>query len=36
MNESEIKSFLLKGTYTVKLGTINKEGTLHITPLWFI
>ena len=36
MNKDEIKEFLMEGTYTAKLGTINKDGSLHITPIWFI
>ena len=26
----------MRGTYTAKLGTINKDGSPHITPIWFI
>ena len=36
MNQNEIKEFLMRGTYTAKLGTINKDGFPHITPIWFI
>ena len=36
MNQNEIKEFLMRGTYTAKLGTINKDGSPHITPIWFI
>ena len=36
MNPNEIKEFLMRGTYTAKLGTINKDGSPHITPIWFI
>ena len=36
MNKDEIKEPLKRGTCTAKLGTINKGGSLHITPIWFI
>jgi PPOX class probable F420-dependent enzyme len=36
MNQNEINEFLKRGTYTGKLGTINKDGSPHITPIWFI
>ena len=26
----------MKGTFTGKLGTINKDGSSHITPIWYI
>jgi PPOX class probable F420-dependent enzyme len=35
MTKAEIRSFLLQGTFTGKLGTINKNGTPHIVPIWF-
>lgn len=35
MSKDEIKSFLLKGTLTGKLGTINKNGTPHVVPIWY-
>lgn len=35
MTNDEIKDFLLKGTYTGKLGTINKDGTPHVVPIWY-
>ncbi len=35
MTKDEIRSFLLQGTCTGKLGTINKNGTPHIVPIWF-
>ena len=35
MTKQEIKSFLLQGTFTGKLGTINKNGTPHVVPIWF-
>ena len=36
MNSDEIIEFLNKDTFTGKVGTINKDGTTHITPIWYI
>ena len=35
MSKDEIRNFLLQGTFTGKLGTINKNGTPHVVPIWF-
>jgi len=35
MTEDEIRNFLLKDTFTGKLGTINKNGTPHVVPIWY-
>jgi len=35
MSRDEIKDFLLQGTFTGKLGTINKDGTPHVVPIWY-
>ncbi|HEY6949529.1 MAG TPA: PPOX class F420-dependent oxidoreductase [Nitrososphaeraceae archaeon] len=35
MTKDEIKNFLLHGTFTGKLGTINKDGTPHVVPIWY-
>ena len=35
MTRGEIRNFLLQGTFTGKLGTINKNGSPHIVPIWF-
>ena len=35
MTKEEIRSFLLQGTFTGKLGTINNNGTPHIVPIWY-
>ena len=35
MMNDEIRDFLLRGTYTGKLGTINKNGTPHVVPIWY-
>ena len=36
MTKDEIKNFLLHGTFTGKLGTINKDGTPHVVPIWYM
>ena len=35
MTKDEIRSFLLQGTFTGKLGTINKNGPPHVVPIWY-
>lgn len=35
MTKDEIRNFLLQGTFTGKLGTINKNETPHVVPIWF-
>jgi PPOX class probable F420-dependent enzyme len=35
MSKDEIKDFLLQRTFTGKLGTINKDGTPHVVPIWY-
>jgi PPOX class probable F420-dependent enzyme len=35
MTKDEIRNFLLQGTFTGKLGTINKEGRPHVVPIWY-
>jgi PPOX class probable F420-dependent enzyme len=35
MTKDEIRSFLLQGTFTGKFGTINKNGTPHVVPIWY-
>ena len=35
MTKDEIKNFILQGTFTGKLGTINKDGTPHVLPIWY-
>jgi PPOX class probable F420-dependent enzyme len=36
MTDSEIRNFLMKGTFTGKLATTRKNGLPHIAPIWFI
>lgn len=35
MTKDEIRNFLLQGTLTGKLGTISKDGTPHVVPIWY-
>lgn len=35
MSNREIKGFLKKGTFTGKLGTVDKHGNPHVVPVWF-
>ena len=35
MTKDQIRNFLLTGTFTGKLGTINKNGTPHVVPIWY-
>ena len=35
ISKDEIRNFLLQGTFTGKLVTINKNGTPHVVPIWF-
>ena len=36
MNHSEVLEFLMEGTYTGKVSTINKDGSPHVAPIWYI
>jgi PPOX class probable F420-dependent enzyme len=36
MSQKEIKRFLMQGTFTGKLATVNKDGSSHIVPIWFV
>src|SRR5919112_5420994 len=36
MNHEEILEFLMNGTFTGKVSTINKDGSSHITPIWYL
>jgi PPOX class probable F420-dependent enzyme len=35
MTKDEIKNFVLQGTFTGKLGTINNDGTPLVVPIWY-
>ena len=36
MSKSEIKMFLMDGTFTAKFTTIKKDGSPHVVPIWFV
>ncbi len=36
MSNKEIFDFLMEGTFTGKVSTINKDGSPHVTPIWYI
>ena len=36
MSKAEIGRFLMLGTFTGKLGTIKKDGSSHVVPIWFV
>ncbi len=36
MSKDEITSFLSQGTLTAKVSTVNKDGTCHTVPVWFV
>ena len=36
MSDREIKKFLMQGTFTAKLTTVNKDGSPHFVPVWFV
>ena len=36
MSNREIRKFLMKGTFTGKLGTVKKDGSTLVVPIWFI
>ncbi len=36
MSKEEVTAFLSRGTFTAKLATVNKDGSPHVVPLWFI
>lgn len=36
MSKKEIRNFLRQGTLTGKLATVNKDGTPHVVPIWFV
>jgi len=36
MDENEIIDFLMEGTRTGKLSTVQKDGRPHIAPIWFV
>jgi PPOX class probable F420-dependent enzyme len=36
MSKDEIVNFLSQGTLTAKVSTVNKDGTCHVVPVWFV
>ena len=36
MSKNETKKFLVRGTFTAKLATVNKDGSPHVVPVWFV
>jgi PPOX class probable F420-dependent enzyme len=36
MSKSETRKFLIQGTFTAKLTTINKDGSPNVVPIWFV
>jgi PPOX class probable F420-dependent enzyme len=36
MSKAEIARFLMQGTFTGKLATVNKDGSSHVVPIWFV
>ena len=36
MSKNEITTFLKQGTQTAKVCTVNKNGTCHVVPVWFV
>jgi PPOX class probable F420-dependent enzyme len=36
MSKKETKKFLMQGTFTAKIGMVNKDGSPHAVPIWFV
>jgi PPOX class probable F420-dependent enzyme len=36
MSQTEIRRFLMKGTFTGKLATVREKGGSHVVPIWFV
>ncbi len=36
MSKNETQKFLMQGTFTAKLTTVNKDGSPHVVPVWFV
>jgi PPOX class probable F420-dependent enzyme len=36
MSKNETRKFLMQGTFTAKLTTVNKDGSPHVVPVWFV
>jgi PPOX class probable F420-dependent enzyme len=35
MTKNEYREFMLKGTKTLKIATVKKDGSPHVVPIWF-
>src|SRR5919109_1376023 len=36
MSKTEIRRFLMRGTFTGKLATVKRDGSSHVVPIWFM
>jgi nitroimidazol reductase NimA-like FMN-containing flavoprotein (pyridoxamine 5'-phosphate oxidase superfamily) len=36
MSKTEIRRFIMQGTFTGKLATVKKDGSSHVVPIWFV
>ncbi len=36
MSKNETRKFLIQGTFTAKLTTVNKDRSPHVVPVWFV
>jgi PPOX class probable F420-dependent enzyme len=36
MTDDEVRAFLSHGTRTAKLGTLMRDGSPHVIPVWFV
>ena len=36
MSKNETKKFLIQGTFTAKITTVNIDGSPHVVPVWFV
>lgn len=36
MTESEWRAFVMEGTRTGKAGVVRRDGSPHVTPIWFV
>jgi PPOX class probable F420-dependent enzyme len=36
MSDEEARAFLSEGTKTGKLGTVRRDGSPHVAPIWFV
>jgi hypothetical protein len=36
MSKNETRKFLMQGTFTAKLATVNEDGSPHVVPVWFV